>query len=280
MRVVHNPADLGAVIGGVLVPTMGSLHEGHLAMVGRARPLAAPLVVSIFVNPTQFGHGDDWKRYPRTLETDVAAAAGAGADVVFAPDVQTMYPPHTEIPVPPLPPVATRPGLEDAHRPDHFAGVCQVVARLFDLVRPSVAVFGEKDYQQLLVITDMVASEGDRWPGLRIESHETVREDDGLALSSRNAFLEAGQRDQARGLTRALTSAQQAARRGSLPAAMESDMHAILAEHRLVIDYAVVRDARTLEAPDRSRPARVLVAARLGDVRLIDNTRLEWGPSP
>ena len=280
MRVVHNTADLEAVFGGVLVPTMGALHEGHLALLRRAKPLASPLVVSIFVNPTQFGYGDDWQRYPRTLETDLAAAAGAGADVVFAPLVPTIYPPETEIPIPPLPPVATRPGLEDAYRPEHFAGVCQVVARLFDLVKPSVAVFGEKDFQQLLVITDMVAAEARRWPGLRVESHETVREDDGLALSSRNASLDAGQRDQALGLSRALTSARRAGCRGELPAAMESLMHAILGEHQLAIDYAVVRDARTLEAPDRSRPARVLVAARLGDVRLIDNTLLEWGRAP
>ncbi len=280
MRVVHNPPGLGAVTGGALVPTMGALHEGHLALVRRARTLAAPLVVSIFVNPTQFGPGEDWQRYRRTLETDLAAAQDAGADVVFAPDVQTMYPPEKEIPVPPLPPVATRPGLEDAHRPGHFAGVCQVVARLFDLVRPSVAVFGEKDYQQLLVITDMVRAEAGRWPGLRIESHETVREADGLALSSRNAYLQASQRDQALGLSRALASSQQEARRGARPAAMESLMHEILAEHRLAIDYAAVRDARTLEAPDRSRPARAVVAARVGDVRLIDNTLLEWGRPP
>ena len=280
MRVVHNPPGLDAVTGGVLVPTMGALHEGHLALVRRARPLATPLVVSIFVNPTQFGPGEQCRRYPRTLEADLAAAQDAGADVVFAPDVQTMYPPEKEISVPPLPPVATRPGLEDAHRPGHFAGVCQVVARLFDLVKPSVAVFGEKDYQQLLVITDMVRAETDRWPGLHVESVETVRDGEGLALSSRNAYLHPGQRDQALGLYRALASARQAACRGAVAAAMESLMHAILAEHRLTIDYAAVRDARTLEAPDRSRPARAVVAARVGDVRLIDNTLLEWGRPP
>ncbi len=280
MQVVTNPADMAAWAGGALVPTMGALHEGHLALVRRAASLDGPLVVSIFVNPTQFETHDDSDRYPRTLDADVQAADKAGADVVFAPDVQTMYPPDHEIPIPPLPTVATTPGLEDAHRPGHFAGVCQVVARLFDLVRPSAAIFGEKDYQQLLVITDMVRAEGGRWPGLRIESHETVREADGLALSSRNAYLQASQRDQALGLSRALASSQQEARRGALPAAMESLMHEILAEHRLAVDYAAVRDARTLDAPDPSRPARAVVAVRLGDVRLIDNTPLEWGRSP
>ena len=275
MRVVYKESGLEAVSAGVLVPTMGALHEGHLALVRRARPLAAPLVVSIFVNPTQFGPAEDCRHYPRTLEADLAAAQDAGADVVFAPDVRTMYPPEKKVPVPPLPPVATMPGLEDAHRPGHFAGVCQVVARLFDMVMPSVAVFGEKDYQQLLVITDMVRAEAGRWPGLRIESLETVRDADGLALSSRNAYLQDGQRDQALGLYRAMASAQQAACDGALPADMESLMRGILDEHRLAVDYAAVRDARTLEAPDPSRPARVLVAARLGDLRLIDNMSLE-----
>ncbi len=275
MRVVHNESGLEAVSAGALVPTMGALHEGHLALVHRAGRLAAPVVVSIFVNPTQFGPGEQCRRYPRTLEADLAAAQDAGADVVFAPDVQTMYPPEKEISVPPLPPVATRPGLEDAHRPGHFAGVCQVVARLFDLVKPSVAVFGEKDYQQLLVITDMVRAETDRWPGLHVESVETVRDGEGLALSSRNAYLKEGQRDQALGLYSALTSARRAASHGAIPAAMESLMHAILAEHRLTVDYAAVRDARTLEAPDPSRPARILLAARLGELRLIDNMPLE-----
>ncbi len=275
MRVVHNESGLEAVSAGAIIPTMGALHEGHLALVRRAGRLAAPVVVSIFVNPTQFGPGEQCRRYPRTLEADLAAAQDAGADVVFAPDVQTMYPPEKEISVPPLPPVATRPGLEDAHRPGHFAGVCQVVARLFDLVKPSVAVFGEKDYQQLLVITDMVRAETDRWPGLHVESVETVRDGEGLALSSRNAYLKEGQRDQALGLYSAMTSARRAASDGALPAAMESLMHAILAEHRLTVDYAAVRDARTLEAPDPSRPARVLLAARLGELRLIDNMPLE-----
>jgi pantoate--beta-alanine ligase len=265
MRVVHSTTGLQNASGGVLVPTMGALHRGHLALVARARPLAGPLVVSVFVNPTQFGPGDDWQRYPRTLDADLAAAERAGADIVFAPDADAMYPPGESIPVPALPSVATTPGLEDAHRPGHFAGVCQVVARLFDVVRPAAAVFGEKDYQQLRVITEMVRAEGDRWPGLEIIGHPTVREDDGLAMSSRNARLPAGRRDQALGLYRAL----QSARLG------EQHMRTVLENHGLDVDYAVVRDSQTLLHPAGTRPARALVAARLGDVRLIDNIELE-----
>ncbi len=274
MRVVHTGEELEDSVGGALVPTMGALHEGHLALVRRAASLGGPLVVSIFVNPTQFEARDDLDRYPRTLDADVQAADKAGADVVFAPDVQTMYPPDQEIPIPPLPAVATTPGLEDAHRPGHFAGVCQVVARLFDLARPSAAIFGEKDYQQLLVVTDMVRAEPKRWPGLEIVGHPTVRDDDGLALSSRNAHLPAAERDRALGLWRALETVSRSARQGAR--ATESQMHRILTEHRLEIDYAVVRDARTLRALGEPPAAqsRALVAARLGNVRLIDNVEV------
>jgi pantoate--beta-alanine ligase len=266
---------LEAWAGGAFVPTMGALHEGHLALMRRARPLARPLVISIFVNPTQFGPGEDWQRYPRTQETDLEAASQAGVEVVFAPDVDTMYPPAGQVPVPALPRVATTPGLEDAHRQGHFAGVCQVVARLFDLVRPSVAVFGEKDYQQLLVITEMVRQEGERWGDLSIVGHPTVREADDLAMSSRNRYLSADQRDRALGLSRALQVARDV--RDS-PASAEQAMATVLAAHELKVDYAVVRDARTLEPIDAlDRPARALIAARLGDVRLIDNMGIE-GP--
>ncbi len=271
MQVVDTPADLENLTGGVLVPTMGALHEGHLALVRRARSLGGPLVVTIFVNPTQFGPGEDWDRYPRSLDTDVEAAGRAGADIVFAPDVQTMYPPDREMPVPALPAVATTPGLEDAHRPGHFAGVCQVVARLFDLTMPVAAVFGEKDYQQLLVVTDIVRAEPRRWPGLEIVGQPTVRDVDGLALSSRNARLPAAERDRALGLWRALESARRSVPQGTR--VTEAQMHRILTEHRLEIDYAVIRDARTLQALGETpaAPARALVAACLGDVRLIDN---------
>jgi pantoate--beta-alanine ligase len=187
-----------------------------------------------------------------------------------------MYPPDEEVPVPPLPPVATEPGLEDAHRPGHFEGVCQVVARLFDLVRPAAAVFGEKDYQQLLVVTALVgttaAAEPDRWPGLRIVPRPTIRETDGLALSSRNARIPPDRRDDALGLTRAL----QAAAAANSVSTAERIMRETLDAHSLRVDYAVVRDAADLSpVTSFARPARGLVAAHLdwpdGTVRLIDN---------
>jgi pantoate--beta-alanine ligase len=276
MRVVRDPAELEAFAGGAFVPTMGALHEGHLALMRRAAPLADPLVVSIFVNPTQFGPGEDWQRYPRSMDADLAAADGVGVDVVFAPDVDTMYPPDGNVPAPPLPAVATEPGLEDAHRPGHFAGVCQVVARLFDLVRPVFCVFGEKDYQQLLVITEMVRSEGDRWPGLAIVPHPTIREPDGLAMSSRNAYLAADQRDRALCLHGALDATRDFVFGGGDPCVAEQHMRSILDGHGLRTDYAVVRDAATLGEPAASgRPRRALIAARLGEVRLIDNAAIE-----
>jgi pantoate--beta-alanine ligase len=272
MQVIEDPRELAASTGGAFVPTMGALHEGHLSLVRQAAGLARPLVISIFVNPTQFGPGEDYQRYPRSLDDDVRAAETVGVDVVFAPGVETIYPPGEEVPVPPLAAVATRPGLEDAYRPGHFPGVCQVVARLFDLVRPSVALFGEKDYQQLLVVEAMVEQEGPRWPGLRIVRGPTVRERGGLALSSRNQHLGADQRERARGLYRALEVAEQAAGSRFSPAVAEAQMIEVFRELDLDADYAVVRDARTLEPIDCfERPARALVAARVGDVRLIDN---------
>jgi pantoate--beta-alanine ligase len=231
-------------------------------------------VVSIFVNPTQFGPGEDFARYPRAFDRDVELAGSAGAEIIFAPEVEGMYPPGQVVPVPPLsglPEVATAPGLEDARRPGHFAGVCQVVARLFDLVRPRIAVFGEKDYQQLLVVRAMAAQEAERWAGLEIIAHETVREADGLAMSSRNAYLTADDRERALGLSGALMAAQ-AARE---PARAEAAMRAVLDERRLAVEYAVVRDAATLmPVDDLSTPSRALIAARVGSVRLIDNAAM------
>ena len=272
IRVVAEPRELAAFAGGAFVPTMGALHEGHLALVRRAGPLGRPLVVSIFVNPTQFGPGEDWQRYPRVIESDLEAAAVSGADVVFAPSVDTMYPPGEAIAVPELPAVGAAPGLEDAHRPAHFAGVCQVVARLFDLVRPSVAVFGEKDYQQLLVVTEMARRD---YPGVEIVAYPTVREPDGLALSSRNAYLDAGQREQALSLHRALGAALGVRSDGGTPGQAEEAMAGILEHFGVAVDYAVVRDAVTLMPIDAfERPARALAAGRVGDVRLIDNEAL------
>ena len=274
MQVVHSTTGLQNDSGGALVPTMGALHKGHEALIRRAQELPQPLIVSIFVNPTQFGPGDDWQRYPRTLDADLAAAERAGADIVFAPDAEAMYPPDDAVRVPTLPAVATTPGLEDAHRPAHFSGVCQVVARLFDLLRPSAAVFGEKDYQQLLVVTEMVRAEGDRWPGLQIVAHPTVRDEDGLAMSSRNAYLPPEARNQALGLHQALESTRRAAAAGAEPGTTERELNRELRARGLDVDYAAVRDARTLLGPTGTQPTRALIAAVVSGVRLIDNMAL------
>lgn len=271
MKTVHRIDDRSGIEGGSFVPTMGALHAGHLALIRRARALGRPVVVSIFVNPAQFAEGEDVERYPRRLEADREAAAGAGADVVFAPDVETVYPRGARVPGPTLPAVATEPRLEDACRPGHFAGVCRVVARLFDLVRPRWAVFGEKDYQQLLVVRAMVEAGGERWPGLEIDAHPTLRERDGLAESSRNASLDVEPRARAVGLFRAL----EAARAAPGPGAAADLMVTTLEAHGLSIDYAVVRDAATLMPIDEyRRPSRALIAAHSGGVRLIDNMPL------
>lgn len=280
VRVIETIDELGAALASArpaFVPTMGALHEGHRALVRRARQLAGdqPVVVSIFVNPTQFGPHEDFSRYPRRLEADTRLCAEAGADIVFAPKVEAVYPGKVTQAFfsGPLPAVATQPRLEDAHRPTHFAGVCQVVARLFDLVKPGIAIFGDKDYQQLLVTRAMVAQEQirGRWPGLRIESHPTVREPDGLSMSSRNAYLDPQARKTALGLFRAL----ERGRSCQAPDAAEKVMKEVLREHNLQIDYAVVRDAQTLmPVAGGDRPLRALIAARAGEVRLIDNAAI------
>lgn len=248
---------------------MGALHEGHAQLIragvaiARDRGLPGGCVVSIFVNPTQFNEAADYQRYPRTLAADEDICRRAGASVVYAPSADDVYPPGATVETPPLPPVATSPGLEDAARPGHFAGVCQVVLRLFRLVRPAVAVFGEKDWQQLQVVRAMTEQKQ-----LPIEIHglTTVREPDGLAMSSRNRFLSADDRRRGLTLSRALTAA------GGVrdPRKAEMVMHQMLADEQITPDYAVVRDAATLGPVGRG-PARALIAARVGSVRLIDN---------
>lgn len=285
MRVISEAASLPAWRGGIVVPTMGALHEGHASLIRRARAAAEsaggvtlPVVVTVFVNPTQFGDAADLARYPRTLEADTALCARAGADVVFAPGLEEVYPPGREVRVPRLPAVATEPGLEDAARPGHFAGVCQVVQRLFELTRPRAAVFGEKDWQQLQVVRAMAEQEG---TGIEIVAAPTVREPDGLALSSRNRFLSAEERGRGLSLSRALREAGEY----GAPTAAEGAMRRVLEGAGLRPDYAVVRDAASLLAPSApgagfsqvgERPLRALVAARVGSVRLIDNAPWPW----
>jgi len=268
-------------VGGVLVPTMGALHEGHAALVRLARERAGgrPVVVSVFVNPTQFGETTDFARYPRTLGADAAVCEAAGADVVFAPAVEEVYPgwgtddTSGGVRMPALPRVATAPGLEDAARPGHFAGVCQVVLRLFEMVRPAAAVFGEKDWQQLQVVKAMVHQEG---LGIELMPGETVREADGLAMSSRNRFLTTEERVRGLALSRGLRACQSAAD----PDEGEGILRRVLGEAGIEPDYAVIRDAETLEprrggGRDRSRAMRAVVAGRVGSVRLLDNAA--WG---
>lgn len=255
--------------GVVLVPTMGALHEGHATLIRAARDLRrGPVVVSIFVNPTQFAPGEDFERYPRTLDADLALARAAGADLAFAPSVEEVYPggdPQVTVDPGPLGSV-----LEGASRPTHFRGVLTVVAKLLGLVRPDVAVFGEKDYQQLTLIRRMCA---DLCLGVEALGVETVRESDGLALSSRNRYLAPDERERASVLNRALRAAVEHAPQG--PDAARAAALEVLAEEPLVtLDYLALTTADLDDLPTRpapGTPGRALVAARLGPTRLIDN---------
>jgi pantoate--beta-alanine ligase len=256
------------------VPTMGALHDGHLSLVRRARSEVGDdgvVVVSVFVNPTQFGAGEDLDRYPRTLDADLDACAREGVDVVFTPSVDEVYPlglsGNVTVDPGPLADI-----LEGASRPGHFTGVLTVVAKLFGLVRPDVAVFGEKDYQQLALIRRMAA---DLCLGVEVVGAETVREPDGLAMSSRNRYLDADARHDAVALSRALFAAREAAGRGA-DAALGS-ARAELGDTRLVdLDYLEITAPDLGPAP-AGGPARMLVAARVGSTRLIDNIALELG---
>ena len=268
MRVLRTAADLAEMPPGTaFVPTMGALHEGHLSLVRHAvASNAGPgASVSIFVNPTQFNDPADLDVYPRDLDADLDACRAAGARWVFAPEIDAVYPPGAPDEAPPLPPVATEPGLEDRCRPGHFLGVCRVVRRLFELVRPVSAHFGEKDWQQLRVVRAMTLSLG---LGVDIIPVPTVREPDGLAMSSRNRHLTAAARAQAVALSRSLAAA--GAERDA--AAAEAAMRAALAEAGVEPEYAVVREAAGLvRAPGPGEAGRALVAAPVGSTRLLDN---------
>ncbi|MDI6909477.1 pantoate--beta-alanine ligase [Nocardioides sp.] len=264
-----------------LVPTMGALHEGHASLLRAARERvgraghSGPVVASVFVNPLQFGANEDLDRYPRTLEADLELCAREGVDVVFAPSVDEVYPGGP-------PQVTVHPGplgevLEGKVRPGHFGGVLTVVAKLLGLVRPDVAVFGQKDYQQLTLIRRMVL---DLNLGVGIVGAETVREDDGLALSSRNRYLDPEQRQQAVALSRALFAAQQGAEYGA-EVALDEARAELRAAPGVDLDYLVITDPDLAELPavvPPGAPARILVAARVGDTRLIDNLPLVLEP--
>lgn len=248
---------------------MGALHAGHLSLVEAAKGLSHEVWVSIFVNPTQFGPHEDLAKYPRPIEEDLAACERMGVSAVFLPEAQEVYPPDVipfEVDVPSL-----TGEFEGAHRPGHFAGVCRVVLKLFNLCQPRVACFGQKDYQQLRVIEAMVA---DLNLPIAIQRVATMREADGLAMSSRNRYLDEEQRKQAVGLYKALKLAEQMIEvDGETEAAViERAMEQVLVAHRIEPDYCAVRHPETLGRLDMVVPPVVaLVAGRLGGVRLLDN---------
>jgi pantoate--beta-alanine ligase len=257
-----------------LVPTMGSLHEGHLSLVDETRRRADIVVMSIFVNPLQFGPNEDFSRYPRALERDRALAAARGVDALFVPSTETMYPAGAETRVVPGP-IADR--WEGAARPGHFTGVLTVVAKLLHLVEPDVACFGRKDVQQVILIGQMVRDLD--WP-LEIVIGPTVREPDGLALSSRNAYLDAEERRQAAALSGALRVAHEAWRAGQTSAQdLEAMMRQRLAmSSGLRVEYIMIVEPRTLTPIDTAGADTIVaLAARLGRTRLIDNIVLGEG---
>lgn len=253
-----------------LVPTMGNLHAGHLSLVELAREHAERVVVSIFVNPTQFGEDEDFAEYPRTLERDTRRLKTSAADLIFAPSVETMYPfglkDATTISVPRI-----TENFCGASRPGHFDGVTSVVARLFALVQPDSAIFGQKDYQQQLVIRHM--SQDLNLP-VSIITGETVREEDGLAMSSRNQYLTDDERASAPVLFQVLSGVANELQNGRRNIEeLEAESIVKLGEAGFDVDYFSIRRAQNLEIPDRDCDELVvLAAAHLGDARLIDNT--------
>ncbi|OBG73164.1 MULTISPECIES: pantoate--beta-alanine ligase [unclassified Mycobacterium] len=253
-----------------LVPTMGALHDGHLALVRAAKRVpGAVVVVSIFVNPLQFGAGEDLDAYPRTLDDDLARLRGEAVDIVFAPSAAAMYPAGLRTTVQPGPLAAD---LEGAARPTHFAGVLTVVAKLLNIVRPDRVFFGEKDYQQLILIRQLVA---DLNLDVAVVGVPTVREPDGLAMSSRNRYLDPEQREAAVAVSAALTAAAHVAHTGAGPA-LAAARQVLAAVPWLSVDYIELRDA-DLGPLQPDRPGRLLVAVRLGGTRLLDNIPIEIG---
>jgi pantoate--beta-alanine ligase len=257
----------------MLVPTMGALHDGHLALVRAAKRVpGSVVVVSIFVNPLQFGAGEDLDAYPRTLDDDLALLRAEDVEIVFAPTAAQMYPDGLRTTVQPGPLAAE---LEGAARPAHFAGVLTVVMKLLQIVRPDRVFFGEKDYQQLVLIRQMVA---DLNLDVAVVAVPTVREGDGLAMSSRNRYLDPGQRDAALALSAALTAGAHAAQSGA-QAALAAARAVLEAVPGLTVDYLELRDLEL--GPLRpGSPARLLVAARVGATRLLDNVAINIGTSP
>lgn len=274
MQTVRDLNDLRAAIASfradgarvALVPTMGALHAGHIALVEAAKRPGTKVVASIFVNPKQFGPNEDLARYPRREAADSRMLVEAGCDLLWLPPVETMYPGGfaTNISI-----SGVTEGLDGAARPGHFDGVATVVAKLFNQVGPDTAYFGEKDFQQLQVIRRLVTDLN--FP-IDIVGVPTQRDDDGLALSSRNIYLDEEERAKAVALPRALGVAARAIARGNLPADVLAEAQTSLVAAGFAVDYVTLVDAETLtEGPAADRPRRLLAAARMGQTRLIDN---------
>lgn len=284
MQVISSPEQVqsfllrqkqnGQTIG--VVPTMGALHQGHLSLVQRARQESTLVVATIFVNPTQFGPGEDFEQYPRTLQDDLQQCEQAGADLVFTPKTDEMYGADAQTFVR-VTELTQR--LEGAHRPTHFEGVTTIVAKLFNITVPTIACFGQKDYQQQLIIRQMVK---DLNFGVKIVTCPIIREADGLALSSRNRYLSETERNRALVLNRALRNAGQQAAGGVSPAQIAVEMQRrIHDEEGVELEYAVVADERTLQPVCEDTDSAVaLVAARVGKTRLIDNAILRFPSTP
>lgn len=258
-----------------LVPTMGALHDGHLALVRKAGRRAERVVASVFVNPTQFGPGEDFDRYPRRLEEDAERLAANGCDLIFAPAVETIYPPGQVTLVDLEGPDAPSVGMEGAFRRGHFRGVATVVAKLFNLVEPDIAVFGDKDAQQLAVVRRMVR---DLHFDIEILSHPTVREADGLAMSSRNAYLSPAQRAAAARIYATLEAARLSIETGERDAGVvrHAMRESLSAEPLFELNYAELVDAESFRSVDTIESDVVLpVAVDVGGTRLLDNVRVK-----
>lgn len=281
MQVISVPDDVrthirqkrktGEIIG--VVPTMGALHDGHLSLIEQARQTCSFVIVTIFVNPTQFGPGEDFDQYPRTLQADFEKCKSAGADLVFTPATEQMYPAgaQTSVHVSELTTV-----LEGSHRPGHFDGVCTIVAKLFNVTIPDFAFFGQKDFQQQLIIRRM--AEDLNW-GLQIVCCPIVRESDGLAMSSRNRYLSNTERQQALILNQSLLEAERMSGDPSnSPSCIENHIRQMISgADGVTLDYAAVVDCDTLATVDHTADRAVaLVAARVGQTRLIDNRILQF----
>jgi pantoate--beta-alanine ligase len=276
MRIAHTIAELRAMLAAgpppALVPTMGGLHQGHLSLVRIAKGLGRPVVGTIFVNRLQFAPTDDFDRYPRTLSRDIELLEAEGCDVLFAPPEGEMYPERQSYVVSPPPELANM--LEGQFRPGFFSGVCTVVLKLFNIVQPGFAVFGKKDYQQLLVIQNMV-----RQLALPIEviGGETIRESDGLAMSSRNVYLSSAERTEARQLQATLRRTAAAIHSGSLEwRGLQQAAIDALTTRGWTPDYVAIRRRDNLLEPSAGAPLVALAAGTLGSTRLIDNLEIDW----